>query len=36
MNGLLPAIRSDVVGVSTPAASHVMPALVASLGDAAS
>ena len=35
MSGLLPAIKSDAVAVSAPAPTHVVPAIVAALGDAA-
>ena len=36
MNDLLPVTRCDAVAVSAPPEAHVVPALVASLGDAAS
>jgi site-specific recombinase XerD len=36
MNDLLPLTRADAVAASSPAAAHVVPALVASLGDTAS
>ena len=36
MNDLLPVTRTDAVAASSPAAAHVVPALVASLGDTAS
>jgi site-specific recombinase XerD len=36
MNDLLPVTRADAAAASSPAAAHVVPALVASLGDTAS